>query len=89
MARNSNTVGPQSPGCMFEFDKLPKALRVALANADHNWNGEQLQAVRRKRSHPHHHKVNTIPKALAFLQESDKRKHDQDATEGLIMPGQR
>jgi hypothetical protein len=74
---------------MFEFDKLPKALRAALAKADHNWNGEQLQAVRRKRSHPAHHKVNTIPKAIEFLQASDKAKHDQDAAAGLIMGGQR
>lgn len=89
MSNTSNTRGPAMPGSMHEFDKLPKALRVALANADHNWNGEQLQAVRRKRSHPHHLKVNTIAKAMAFLQASDKAKHDADAAAGMIMPGQR
>jgi hypothetical protein len=76
-------------GAMSEFDKLPKALRVALANADHNWSGEQLHRVRRKRSHPHNYKVRTIPLALAFLKEQDARKHNADADAGLILGGQR
>jgi hypothetical protein len=70
---------------MDDFDKLPKALRAALANADHNWSGEQLYRAR-KRKHP---KVRTIPMALAFLKEQDARKHNADAAEGLIMAGQR
>ena len=85
----SNTHGRTLSGSMSEYDKLPKALRVALANADHNWSGEQLQHVRRKRSHPYHYKVATIPLALAFLQSQDKEKHERDAAEGLVMGGQR
>jgi hypothetical protein len=74
---------------MSEFDKLPKAIRVALATADHNWSGEQLNRVRRNRKHPHNHKVRTIADAVAFIKQQDAAKHRADADAGLIMPGQR
>lgn len=81
----SNTHGNGVPGSMSDFDKLPKALRAALANADHNWSGEQLYRAR-KRKHP---QVRTIPQALAFLKAADVKKHNEDAAAGLIMGGQR
>jgi hypothetical protein len=87
--RHNTTHGKTQPSSMDEFDKLPKALRAALANADHNWSGEQLQRVRRKRSHPHHHKVATIALAIAFIRSQDRDKHASDANAGLIMGGQR
>lgn len=91
MNRGNTGPGPgnMSPGSMAAFDKLPKALRVALANADHNWSGEQLNSVRRRRSHPHHYRVATIPLAVAFLKSQDVKKHNADAAAGLVMGGQR
>ena len=85
----NNTHGAGIWARMSEFDKLPKALREALANADHNWSGEQLNRVRRNRRHPHNHKVRTIPDAVAFIKQQDAAKHRADADAGLIMPGQR
>jgi hypothetical protein len=86
---NYNGSGTVSPGSMDAFDKLPKSLRVVLANCDHNWNGEQLQRVRSNRKHASYHKVRTVTLCIAFLRASDKAKHETDAALGLIMPGQR
>jgi hypothetical protein len=35
---------------MAHFDALPKAVRVALANANHNWNCSQVRRVMTARS---------------------------------------
>lgn len=85
----SNTHGATQSGCMHAFDKLPKSLRVALANADHNWSGEQLYHARKNKAHPGNAKVRTIALSLAFLKQQDARKHNADAANGLIMGGQR
>jgi hypothetical protein len=74
------------PGRMSQFDKLPKALRVALANADHNWSGEQLLKARRSKRYE---QVRTIPDAIAFIKQQDARKHREDAERGLVCPDQR
>ena len=74
-------------GRMTAFDKLPKGLRIALANSDHNWSGEQL--LKARRSKRHHDKVGTIAQAAAFIRERDARKHRADAAAGLVCGGQR
>ena len=68
---------------MFAFDRLPKALRVALANADHNWSGQQLLNARRKK----HPQVKTIAQAIAFIKAADAKMHN--AADCGVMPGQR
>lgn len=87
MSSNSNTSGPMNGGCMKAFDKLPKALRVCLANADQNWSGEQLYYARKAKRHAD--KIGTIALAIAYIASQDKRKHDADAAAGLILGGQR
>lgn len=87
--RNNASNADITSGCMLQFDKLPKALRQALASADRNWSGEQLNRVRRSKRHAHHYKVATIPLAVAFIASQDKTRHDADAAAGLICGGQR
>jgi hypothetical protein len=65
---------------MEAFDRLPKALREALRNADHNWAGAQCLGLVRK------HKTAGV---IAILKTQDKAKHERDAAQGLICPGQR
>jgi hypothetical protein len=85
MSNATNTQGRTTSGSMEAFDRLPKALRSALANADHNWSGEQLLRARR-RKHP---SVRTISDTLAFLKAQDKRMHEELAAQGLIPADQR
>lgn len=52
MANNSNTAstGISTSGFdMNDFDRLPKAAREALANANHNWNCSQAYKALRTR----------------------------------------
>lgn len=86
MSTNTSHGNTQS-GRMDIFDKLPKALRVALANSDHNWSGEQLYRARRKKLYQD--KIGTIPQAIAFIREQDIKKHRADAEEGIICGNQR
>jgi hypothetical protein len=65
---------------MSAFDKLPRALREALANADHNWSAAQLYRERRKPKAKRHAQLATNESTLAFLIEQDARKHN--AVEG-------
>jgi collagenase-like PrtC family protease len=74
---------PVTDGAMDVFDRLPKALRKVLAEADHNWSGEQLYRAR-KRKHPAVHK---LADAIAYIHAADKKAHD--AAECGVMPGQR
>lgn len=83
--RNNSGDDAKTRGRMSGFDALPKALRVALANADHNWSGDQLNAHRRK----HGAKAWPIARCVAFITANDKSKHDHDAARGLVMGGQR
>ncbi len=70
---------------MTIFDKLPKNVRQALANADHNWSGEQLyRAYRRK-----HPQARTAKACIEFIRFADQIKHIEDAALGLVCPGQR
>jgi hypothetical protein len=72
---------------MAVYDKLPKGMRQALQDADHNWSGEQLYRAY-KAKHP---KVKTVVLAVAFLKEEDRKKHVRDTADFNcgIMPGQR
>jgi Family of unknown function (DUF6525) len=85
-SNNGSHVGVTS-GSMEDFDKLPKALRAALRDADHNWSGEQLYHAH-KRRHP---KVRTVKLALDYLKQQDARKHASDTSDPSfgVMPGQR
>lgn len=91
MNRNVNLTDGHgtTSGRMSEFDKLPKAARLALANADHNWSGEQLLRVSRSKRHPGHHKVRTAALMVSFIREQDVKRHNVDAADGIVMGGQR
>lgn len=83
---NDGTTPVYAGDNMGAFDKLPKAVRVALANADHNWSGAQVLKEMRKR------KNKRVPNAAGFadfIREHDANKHKRDADAGLVCPGQR
>ena len=88
-ANNGSDVGPLVIGRMSDFDKLPKVVREALRNSDHNWSGTSCLEVLRKR------KVNrppgaNSPKALAeFIRNQDRIVHKRDAKRGIVCGGQR
>jgi hypothetical protein len=71
---------------MSEFDKLPKAVRVAMHYADHNWSGEQMYRAYRKRNP----KARNTAAMIATIRQHDAELHIKTATETSgIMPGQR
>jgi hypothetical protein len=51
-----------------------------LRNSDHNWAGAQCLGLVRK--------LKTAG-VIAIIKTQDKAKHDRDAAQGLICPGQR
>lgn len=71
---------------MEAFDLLPKAVRQALANSDHNWSAAQLYFEHKRRKRP---ECRTAAACVAFLTDQDKRKHEADADRGLVCGGQR
>jgi Family of unknown function (DUF6525) len=86
----SNNCGPSdrlTGGSMKAFDGLPKAIRQALANADHNWSGQQIARVRRAKRFQD--KVGTVAQTVATIREQDIAKHRKDAEAGLVCGGQR
>jgi hypothetical protein len=89
MPRNSNCGGDDNvtSGSMRAFDRLPKAIRQALANADHNWSGQQLYKARRAKKNQD--RIGTVAQTAAFIREVDADKHRKDAAVGLVCPGQR
>ncbi|MCP3400389.1 DUF6525 family protein [Bradyrhizobium sp. CCGB20] len=85
---NTNTAGVGlTSGCMHTFDKLPKAVRRALAEADHNWSGEQLYTAWKRRKLPG---LRNSEDMIRAIRENDAKVHFKTATETSgIMPGQR
>jgi hypothetical protein len=71
---------------MAAFDRLPKAVRQALANSDHNWSARQaLVELKRPRKRRKAQCMNAT--ALAeFIRQSDKAKHERDAAAGIVAP---
>lgn len=67
---------------MAAFDKLPRALRQALAESDHNWSAACLLRARRAK-HPAVHK---LADAAAFIKTQDAAKHAADAAAGRVAP---
>lgn len=84
---STNTSGGRrtQSSSMSDFDKLPRAMRVALANADHNWSGSQLYRAYKRR----HGAVRTSALAVEFIKQQDAAAHREDAAAGLVCPGQR
>lgn len=81
-------------GDMELFDKLPKALRVALADSDHNWSAghvTQLRRAKTRRILPCGTKVSfaTTAEAVTAIKASDISQHTRDADAGLVCGGQR
>jgi TRAP-type mannitol/chloroaromatic compound transport system substrate-binding protein len=76
---------------MEAFDRLPKAIRQALANSDHNWSGAQmLHTYRAKRPKLYAGKViKGVAAVVDVIAQGDKHKHEADAARGLVCPGQR
>jgi hypothetical protein len=87
MPRNSNTQGATISGRMSDYDKLPKAARLALQQSDHNWSGEQLYRQYKRK----HAQVRTAALCALFIVASDAKKHREDSADpaNSIMPGQR
>lgn len=85
---NTNTSGVGlTSGSMAVFDKLPKAVRKALAEADHNWSGEQLYTAWKRRKVPGLRNSEDMIRAIRI---NDAKVHARTATETSgIMPGQR
>jgi hypothetical protein len=72
---------------MATFDKLPKAVRAALAEADHNWSGEQLYTAWKRRKVPG---LRNSADMVKVIRENDAKVHVRTATDTSgIMPGQR
>lgn len=75
---------------MAAYDQLPKAVRRALANSDHNWSARQcLRALRGKGRDARGAKAkgaNTAKGLAAFIQQNDASKHARDAAEGIVAP---
>ncbi len=74
---------------MGAFDKLPKALRQALASADHNWSAGQLFTEYRKPRAKRRPMLRDAATAAAFIKQQDAEKHARDAERGMVCPGQR
>lgn len=94
--RNSNTDGTttlRKADNMGAFDKLPKALRQALANSDHNWSAHMVRECRRKKRVVTHNgyrfSFETTADAVQALRYQDEMKHRKDAADGWVCPGQR
>ena len=78
---------------MGAFDQLPKALRQALANADHNWSARMVLQLRRRKAT---NRIGGMPVsfettagAIAALHISDTHKHRKDAAAGIVCGDQR
>src|SRR5262245_32380841 len=72
---------------MDAFDQLPKALREALANSDHNWSASQaLSALRKPKAKRIGRPYENAQTLAAYITTKDKAKHDADAAAGLVCP---
>lgn len=69
---------------MEAFDRLPKALRQALAHSEHNWSANQCLIELRKPKAKRRAEFASTEKAVAFISAQDARKHVRDAEAGLV-----
>lgn len=84
-----NFAGPNvTSGSMAVFDKLPKAVRAALADADHNWSGEQLYTAWKRRKVPGLRNSADMIRAIRI---NDAKLHARNTADFYfgVMPGQR
>jgi hypothetical protein len=74
-------------GNMDAFDRLPKAVREALRNSDHNWSAAQcLSELRKPKAR---RRIADAQALVAFVTEQDRKAHERGAAAGLVCPGQR
>jgi hypothetical protein len=71
---------------MEAFDKLPRVLRQALANSDHNWSAAQALAELRKPKAKRRAQCASASIFAAEITAMDARKHARDAQEGIVAP---
>lgn len=86
---NTNHAGVNlTGGCMATFDKLPKAVRMALAEADHNWSGAQLYTAWKRRKVPG---LRNSEDMIRVIRENDAKLHVRNTADEFfgVMPGQR
>jgi hypothetical protein len=80
-------------GNMEAFDKLPEALRQALASSDHNWSARQVKRLRSaktvKQAFGHMFDFSSARGAIEAILTRDVLKHRRDASDGLVCPDQR
>lgn len=69
---------------MDAYDRLPKALREALQNSDHNWSAAQVRRETCKRKANRKPQLATTAAAVAFIRQQDNAKHRIDAMAGLV-----
>lgn len=85
MGKGNSAIGqPPAPYSLKEnmraFDRLPKAIRHALAYSDQNWSAGSIQRERRRKNP----KVKDIKDAVAFIAERDRIINTRDAARGLV-----
>ena len=86
---NSNNLGPMTASRMADFDKLPRAVRAALREADHNWSGTQILRALRKRKANRPEKARDAKTLLQTIRDQDRFVHNRDAAAGIVCGGQR
>jgi hypothetical protein len=74
---------------MNAFDQLPRAMREALANADHNWSARHCLTELRKPFYRRRSEFRNAQAGVEFIKMQDKAKHMHDAANGEILEGQR
>jgi hypothetical protein len=74
---------------MSDYDKLPRAVRAALADADHNWSGTQALREMRKPKAKRRAQCMNAAAMVATIREADAKQHRQDAERGIVCGGQR
>lgn len=82
----TNATGDQSLTTMADFDRLPRAVRAALAASDHNWAATVVLKELRARKN---RRILNARHAVKLIVEWDRWKHRQDAGMGMLPSGQR
>lgn len=69
--------GSAKVSSMEAFDRLPKAVRQALAESDHNWSAYQAYAVLRRTKHKRPAQAKDAAALVAFIRAEDSSKRVQ------------
>lgn len=85
---NTNASGHQSLSLMSDFDKLPRLVRRALADSDHNWaSSVVLKELRRRKKGTRI--LRNAAHAVHEIQRWDDDKNYADYLQGIVPRKQR